>query len=31
VDAGVVLVGFNDTSSAWPHTGTAPDIGALER
>jgi hypothetical protein len=31
VDAGVVLVGFNDPTSAWPYTGTAPDIGALER
>lgn len=30
VDAGVVIPNFNDATSAWPFSGTAPDIGAFE-
>jgi hypothetical protein len=30
IDKGQVLIGFNDTDSAWPAFGTAPDIGAYE-
>ena len=30
VDAGVVILGFNDPLSAWPYSGAAPDIGAFE-
>ena len=30
IDKGVVLPGFNDASSPWPYSGSAPDIGAYE-
>lgn len=30
VDAGVVLVGFNDADSLWPYAGGLPDLGAFE-
>ena len=30
VDAGQVILGFNDPDSAWPYVGSAPDIGAFE-
>lgn len=30
IDKGVVIQGFNDPQSAWPYTGSAPDIGAFE-
>lgn len=30
VDTGVVLANFNDANSAWPFTGSAPDMGAFE-
>jgi hypothetical protein len=30
IDAGVILVGFNDANSPWPYSGNAPDIGACE-
>ncbi|MEK7617369.1 MAG: metallophosphoesterase [Patescibacteria group bacterium] len=30
IDQGVVLAGFNDADSAWPYSGSAPDIGACE-
>jgi hypothetical protein len=30
IDAGVVIPGFNDASSAWPYAGSAPDMGAFE-
>jgi VCBS repeat-containing protein len=30
IDKGVVLTGFNDVSSPWPYSGSAPDIGAYE-
>src|SRR5207249_8672235 len=29
-DAGVIIPNFNDTSSAWPYSGAAPDIGSSE-
>ena len=29
-NAGVVLNNFNSLDSAWPHSGSAPDIGAYE-
>lgn len=29
-DAGTVLANFNDAGSAWPYSGTAPDMGAYE-
>jgi hypothetical protein len=31
IDSGATLPGFNDADSAWPHTGSAPDIGAFEQ
>jgi hypothetical protein len=30
VDRGVLLPNFNDSASAWPYSGAAPDIGAFE-
>jgi hypothetical protein len=30
LNAGTVLVGFNDANSPWPYRGEAPDIGAYE-
>ena len=30
VDAGVLIQGFNDSQSAWPFAGSAPDMGAFE-
>jgi hypothetical protein len=30
IDAGIALPGFNDANSPWPHTGSAPDMGAYE-
>jgi len=30
IDAGVILVGFNDESSPWPYSGSAPDMGTYE-
>ena len=30
IDKGVVLPNFNDSTSAWPYAGSAPDIGAYE-
>ncbi len=30
VDKGVVLPNFNSLDSAWPYSGTAPDMGAFE-
>src|ERR1051326_1506695 len=30
IDQGVVLNNFNDANSAWPYSGTAPDVGAFE-
>ena len=30
IDKGVTLPNFNDANSAWPSSGTAPDIGAFE-
>ena len=30
IDAGAVIVGFNDPGSAWPLSGSAPDLGAFE-
>ena len=29
-DAGILLPNFNSLDSAWPYSGSAPDIGALE-
>jgi hypothetical protein len=29
-DGGMILWNFNDANSAWPYTGTAPDMGAVE-
>jgi len=29
-NAGVVIPNFNDANSAWPYTGSAPDLGAYE-
>ncbi len=29
-DAGVILPNFNDANSAWPYSGSAPDMGAYE-
>jgi hypothetical protein len=29
-DAGVLIPNFNDPHSAWPYSGTAPDLGAYE-
>jgi hypothetical protein len=29
-DAGIILANFNDADSAWPYSGTAPDMGAHE-
>ena len=31
INAGVVLNNFNTPDSAWPYTGSAPDIGAYEQ
>jgi hypothetical protein len=30
IDKGVILANFNDANSAWPYSGTAPDVGAFE-
>ncbi len=30
VNAGLVISNFNDLSSAWPYSGSAPDMGAYE-
>jgi hypothetical protein len=30
IDAGMILLGFNDANSPWPYEGSAPDIGAFE-
>lgn len=30
IDAGIVLVGFNDAHSPWPSVGSQPDLGAFE-
>lgn len=30
IDAGAILVGFNDLDSPWPYQGNAPDLGAIE-
>ncbi|HEY40913.1 MAG TPA: hypothetical protein G4O18_03535 [Dehalococcoidia bacterium] len=30
IDAGEILVGFNDENSPWPYSGNGPDIGAYE-
>ena len=30
INAGLLIPGFNDPSSAWPFAGSAPDMGALE-
>jgi hypothetical protein len=29
-DAGILIPNFNDAASAWPYSGSAPDIGAYE-
>ena len=30
VDKGVIIMNFNSLDSAWPYSGSAPDIGAFE-
>jgi hypothetical protein len=30
VNRGVVIPNFNDSNSAWPYSGSAPDLGANE-
>jgi hypothetical protein len=30
VNKGAVIIGFNDANSAWPFSGSAPDIGGIE-
>jgi hypothetical protein len=30
IDKGIILPGFNDATSPWPYSGTAPDMGAYE-
>lgn len=30
VDKGIILLNFNSLDSAWPYSGTAPDMGAFE-
>jgi hypothetical protein len=30
IDAGAIILGFNDANSPWPYNGYAPDIGACE-
>jgi hypothetical protein len=30
IEAGVLLLGFNDKNSAWPYQGSVPDMGAFE-